>query len=309
MRTVTYDYVLQRASELTGRVFSSLTTEESNMFRTFISMSLRSAWECFDWPEQTVYQQEFFAPTYTASATYSAGDVVYFTVEQKYYQWVNATPGAGQLPTLSGPGGTLNAIYWAEAEPDYGNSSGNYSDSVTYSLGNIVLYPLTQEYYQLYSLAPAGTVPTNTAYWVRLNKFLRNIEQMTNPDGTARTVTIGEAFSVWPGDPRVSWRQQEVSYTFTDGGILVAEQLPYVWLEFRKSPPLLASAAEATAYAFPYRFSEVCALKAAGQMLRVDGKVDLGNEFLQLGEVELTKEIDKVATQEKYIRQIIVPGR
>jgi len=38
MRTVTYDYVLQRACELTGRVFSTLTTEESNFFRTFISM-------------------------------------------------------------------------------------------------------------------------------------------------------------------------------------------------------------------------------------------------------------------------------
>ncbi len=35
MRTVTYDYVLQRACELTGRVFSTLTTEESNFFRHF----------------------------------------------------------------------------------------------------------------------------------------------------------------------------------------------------------------------------------------------------------------------------------
>ena len=161
MRTVTYDYVLQRACELTGRVFSTLTTEESNFFRTFISMSLRSAWECFDWPEQTVYQQEFFAQT----------------------------------------------------------------------------------------------------------------------------------------------------YTFTDNGILVTAELPYVWLEFRKTPPLLSTAGEATAYAFPYRFCEICALKAAGQMLRVDGKIDLGNQFLELAEIELTKEIDKVALQEKYVRQIIVPNR
>lgn len=309
MRTVTYDYVLQRACELTGRVFSSLTTEEANFFRTFISMSLRSSWECFNWPEQTVYQQEFFAPTYSAATTYSAGDVVYFTTEEKYYQWINATPGAGQLPTLSGPGGSLNAIYWSEALPSYGNVDGEYSDSKTYGIGETVLYPLTQRQYQLYALAPAGTIPTNTAYWGVLNPFLRNISQTTNPDGTARTVPIGETFSVWPDDPRVTWRQQEVSYTFTDAGILVAQDVPYVWVEFRKSPPLLSSAAEASAYAFPYRFSEVCALKAAGQMLRVDGKVDLGNEFLQLGEVELTKEIDKVALQEKYVRGIIVPNR
>ena len=113
MRTVTYDYVLQRACELTGRVFSTLTTEESNFFRTFISMSLRSAWECFDWPEQTVYQQEFFAPTYTYTATYNAGDVVYYPVEEKYYQLVNITPTAGQTPTINGPKGSLNSTYWA----------------------------------------------------------------------------------------------------------------------------------------------------------------------------------------------------
>ena len=309
MRTVSYDYVLQRACELTGRVFSTLTTEESNFFRTFISMSLRSAWECFDWPEQTVYQQEFFAPTYTYATTYNAGDVVYYQVEEKYYQWVNITPGAGQTPTINGPGGTLNSIYWAEALPDYGNHDGNYDSTTVYSIGDIVLYPITQEFYQCYAIGVAGTAPTNTAYWGILNKFLRNISQTTNPDGSTRAVTIGETFSVWPADPRVTWRQQEVTYTFDDDGILVINELPYVWLEFRKSPPLLSSAGEASAYSFPYRFSEICALKAAGQMLRVDGKVDLGNQFLELGEVELTKEIDKVALQEKYVRQIIVPSR
>ena len=307
MRTVTYDYVLQRACELTGRVFSTLTTEESNFFRTFISMNLRSAWECFDWPEQTVYQQEFFAPNYSDAVTYSQGTVVYYPVEQKYYQYVGAA-NSGNAPTTSGPNGTLNSQYWGLAQASYSGSA-SWSSTSTYTVGTIVLYPVTQEYYQLYATASAGTVPTNTSYWGRLNKFLRNISQTTNVDGTTRAVPIGETFSVWPIDPRVTWRQQEAPYTFTDDGILVTADLPYVWLEFRKTPPLLSSAAEATAYAFPYRFCEICSLKAAGQMLRVDGKIDLGNQFLELGEAELTKEIDKVALQEKYVRQIIVPSR
>ena len=308
MRTVTYDYVLQRACELTGRVFSTLTTEESNFFRTFISMSLRSAWECFNWPEQTVYQQEFFAANYSSSQLYSGGMVVYYKVEQKYYQYVGSI-NSGNPPTINGPGGTLNSQFWAEAQPDYGNSLGDWDATTTYNIGDIVLYPETQRYYALFGTAPTGTPPTTAAYWGPLNKFLRNISQTLNPDGSARSVEIGEAFSVWPADPRITWRQQEPSYTFTDDGILIEEQLPYVWLEFRKTPPLLATAGEASAYAFPYRFAEVCALKAAGQMLRVDGKIDLGNQFLELGEVELTKEIDKVALQEKYVRQIIVPNR
>lgn len=308
MRTVSYDYVLQRACELTGRVFSTLTTEEANLFRTFISQSLRTAWECFDWPEQTVYQQEFFAPNYSATQVYSSGMVVYYPTEQRYYQYVGSI-NSGNPPTTGGPGGTLNAQFWALAQPSYVSSGGNWSTSTTYSIGNIVLYPETQEYYQLYATAPAGTLPTNATCWGRLNKFLRYINQQTNPDGTARTVEIGETFSVWPSDPRITWRQHEPDYTLTDAGILVGDQIPFAWLEFRKTPPLLSTAAEASAYAFPYRFVEVCSLKAAGQMLRVDGKVDLGNTFLELGEVELTKEIDKVANQEKYVRQIIVPNR
>lgn len=307
MRTVTYDYVLQRACELTGRVFSTLTTEESNFFRTFISMSLRSAWECFDWPEQTVYQQEFFAPNYSDAITYTQGTVVYYPVEQKYYQYVGA-PNSEVPPTNNGPNGTLNSQCWGLAQSSYSGSA-NWNATTTYTVGTIVLYPVTQEYYQLFNTAAAGTVPTNTSYWGRLDKFLRNISQTTNVDGTTRAIPIGETFSVWPIDPRVTWRQQEAPYTFTDDGILVTAELPFVWLEFRKTPPLLSSAAEATAYAFPYRFCEICSLKAAGQMLRVDGKIDLGNQFLELGEAELTKEIDKVALQEKYVRQIIVPSR
>ena len=307
MRTVTYDYVLQRACELTGRVFSTLTTEESNLFRTFISMSLRSAWECFDWPEQTVYQQEFFAANYSSVQNYSGGNVVYYPTEQKYYQYVGAI-NSNNPPTLNGPGGTLNSQFWALAQPSYG-STATWDTTTTYNIGDIVLYPEDQEYYQLFATASAGTVPTNASYWGQLNKFLRYINQQTNPDGTTRTVQIGETFSVWPADPRITWRQQEPAYTLTDDGILVGDQLPYAWIEFRKSPPLLSTAGEATAYAFPYRFCEVCSLKAAGQMLRVDGKIDLGNTFLELGEVELTKEVDKVALQEKYVRQIIVPGR
>jgi len=307
MRTVSYDYVLQRACELTGRVFSTLTTEESNFFRTFISMSLRSAWECFDWPEQTVYQQEFFAPNYSDAITYTQGTVVYYPVEQKYYQYVGA-PNSEVPPTNNGPNGTLNSQCWGLAQSSYSGNA-NWNATTTYTVGTIVLYPVTQEYYQLFNTAAAGTVPTNTSYWGRLDKFLRNISQTTNVDGTTRAIPIGETFSVWPIDPRVTWRQQEAPYTFTDDGILVTAELPFVWLEFRKTPPLLSSAAEATAYAFPYRFCEICSLKAAGQMLRVDGKIDLGNQFLELGEAELTKEIDKVALQEKYVRQIIVPSR
>jgi hypothetical protein len=87
--------------------------------------------------------------------------------------------------------------------------------------------------------------------------------------------------------------------------MVVLDQFPYVWIEARLLPPVYTTDPST----IPYKFSEICAYRAAGQMLRVDGKVDLGNEFLQLGESALTDEIDKVARQEMQVRQIVVPTR
>jgi hypothetical protein len=84
---------------MTGRTYPP-TTEEANFFRTFIGTALRQAWEAFDWPEQTITQQEFFAPTYSALESYSFGDVVYWPTEQKYYQWINDASSSGEPPTF-----------------------------------------------------------------------------------------------------------------------------------------------------------------------------------------------------------------
>jgi len=305
-KTVSYSYVLQKACELTGRTYPP-TTEEASFFRTFIGSALRQAWEAFDWPDQTIVQQEFFAPTYSASTAYAVGDVVYFLVEEKYYQCVNASGSTGNSPTTGGPQGTLNATYWAEAKPNYSNTDGgDWSANSSYAIGDIVLYPVTQQYYQCVATPSIGTVPTNTSFWGLLNPFFRYVSKTTNPDGTTRTNELGEIFAVYMKDPRaVSMQSRNVPYAFDSDGMIVLDQVPYVWIEVRLLPPVYT----ADPSTIPYRFSEICAYRAAGQMLRVDGKVDLGNEFLQLGESALSDEVDKVARQEMQVRQIIVPTR
>lgn len=302
-KTVTYTYVLQKACELTGRVYPP-TTEEASFFRTFIGSALRQAWEAFDWPEQTITQQEFFARTYSASTNYAYGTVVYFPTEQKYYQCVQSTGSSSIDPTTGGPNGTLNASFWAEAQDDYSGSA-SWDATATYAVGDIVLYPVTQRYYQCVAAPSAGTDPSNVTYWGILNPFFRYVSQTHNPDGTVRAAELGEIFSVWPLDPRVTTTQEMAAYTFTPEGLLVTQDVPFVFVEARLLPPIYTSDPST----IPYRFSEVCSYKAAGQMLRVDGKVDLGNEFLALGEVALTDEIDKVSRQEMQVRQIIVPTR
>lgn len=305
-KTVSYSYVLQKACELTGRVYPP-TTEEASFFRTFIGSALRQAWEAFDWPDQTIIQQEFFAPTYSSATSYAVGDVVYFLVEEKYYQCVRAAGSTGNDPTTGGPQGTLNASYWAEAKPAYSQSDGgDWSATSSYAIGDIVLYPVTQQYYQCVATPSIGTVPTNTSFWGLLNPFFRYVSKTTNPDGTTRTNELGEIFAVYRKDPRaVYFQSKNIPYSFDSDGMNVLEQVPYVWIDVRLLPPIYT----ADPSTIPYKFSEVCAYRAAGQMLRVDGKVDLGNEFLQLGEAALSDEIDKVARQEMQVRQITVPTR
>jgi hypothetical protein len=323
---------------MTGRTYPP-TTEEANFFRTFIGTALRQAWEAFDWPEQTITQQEFFAPTYSALESYSFGDVVYWPTEQKYYQWINDASSSGEPPTFDADyffvlgledgvtalglengesievippvgttsGGTLNSTYWAEAHPSYSSSSNASWDSNTaYEVGDIVLYEVTQQYYQCFSSALAGTEPTNNQFWGLLNPFFRHVSQIDNPDGTTRSQELGEIFAVYRNDPRVRIPQtRNVQYGFDEDGLLVLDEIPYVFIEVRLLPPVYLT----DPTSIPYRFSEICSYRAAGQMLRVDGKVDLGNEFLQLGESALTDEIDKVARQEMQVRQIVVPTR
>lgn len=303
-KTVTYSYVLQKTCELTGRVYPP-STEEASFFRTFIGTALRQAWEAFDWPEQTVTQQEFFARTYSASTNYSVGTVVYFPTEQEYYQVVNSTGSSSIDPTTGGPDGTLNAEFWALAQPSYSSVDGTWDSTVAYSVGQIVLYAVDQQYYQCVAATSPGTDPTNVAFWGVLNPFLRYVSQTDNPDGTARSAELGEIFAVTAGDPRVVPNQTLVQYGFTPSGLLVVPQLPFVWINARLQPPVYTSDPST----IPYRFADICAYRAAGQMLRVDGKVDLGNEFMVLGESALADEIDKVARQEMQTRQIVVPTR
>lgn len=301
MKTVTYTYVLQKAVELTGRIYPP-STEDAAVFRTFIGSALRQAWEAFDWPDVTQITQEFFAPTYSNSTSYSFGNYVYYPVEQKYYQYVSSESGSNNPPTIGGPGGTLNFNKWAAVYPTGGGSQ--YSSTATYSGGDIVLWPTDQNHYQCIVSSSTGADP-NTSNWGRLVTFYQQVSKTTNANGTARTTDLGEILSVWPQDPRLVWQQSQPTYSLNSEGIIVGTILPCVWVESRQSPPIYTS----DPATIPYRFAEICAYRAAGQMLRVDGKIDLGNEFLLMGESALTDEVDKVARQEMYVRGVTVKTR
>jgi hypothetical protein len=294
MKTQTYAYVLQRAVELTGRVYPC-SNEEEAMFRSFMAHNLRRFWEMFPWPDLVSTTQYFFGEAYNESTAYASGDVVYFTPSQKYYQAIRATTGNAPA-TASSTDYTTNSAYWSEAKSDYSSvSDGDWISSTTYNVGDIRLYVPTQSYYQLHSAAVAGTVPTNTAYWGLLSPFIRQVDPATaSPE-------IGTIFAIWREDPRVSIAQQQVPIDMDTNGILVREALPYIYVVNRQVPPSL-SVAPST---IPYIFAESIALAAAGNMLRsVDGKVDLGDELSAMAEEFNNSEADKVCRQEMIVKPI-----
>ena len=125
MKTVTYASVLQRACELTGRVYSALTTEEATLLRGYLARALRWAWEHYPWPDILNYTQEYFAPTYSASATYAAGTVVYFPGTGTYYVACQSTTG-NPPATHNIATDVYTIVYdqWQYAQPNYESSVG-----------------------------------------------------------------------------------------------------------------------------------------------------------------------------------------
>lgn len=294
MKTQTYAYVLQRAVELTGRVYPPLT-EEATQMRGFMAQGLRMFWEMFPWSDLESAPQYFFADDYSSSTTYALGDVVYFPATTSYYQALRASTG-NDPETLSGSTYTLNSAYWAEAHPEYGSSSdGNYSSSTTYAVGNIVFYLPSQTHYQLFASATAGTAPTNTSYWGALTPFIRQIDVATaSPE-------IGTILGLWQTNPYITRQQVQVPIERNGSGIVVRSEIPWVWVENRSLPPSWSSDPSTV----PYIFAESIALYGAGLMLKLrDGKVDLGNELIAMAQESNANEADKIARQEMQVRQI-----
>ena len=113
-------------------------------------------------------------------------------------------------------------------------------------------------------------------------------------------------FAAWQLNPEVTWRQRLISFFYDHSDLVIGDQLPFVWLEYRIAPTDFSGSTPTT---IPYRFQNIVAYAAAGQMLKVDGKLDLGNEMLLLSEASLSDEIDKASRQEMQTRQVVYQGR
>jgi len=287
-RLVNYSTVLQQSCELTGRVYPP-TIEESAMFRTYIGLALRQAWEFYDWPEMREYSREYFAPYYDPTVTYSVGSIVYYYLDTKYYQKISSI-AAGTTPTV-GVNWVLAADKWPTALI--------YSAATSYSVANIVFYEANKNYYYVTATPTAGTLPTDTTKFAKLIVFQRTINLTTDSGGTLRTNEIGDVLSITENDPRLFITETSVvNYNYSSAGIVIDNDISAVWLKRTLSPPLSTDLG-VSVVTVPYRFSDFCSYFAGGRMLTVDGKGEMGAELITTASGILAKEILKVSKTKK----------
>lgn len=302
MNTIPYLRVLQATAEMAGRVYADgegnivLTNEEANSLRVFIRRALVNAWESVPWPELMQIERRTFAAPYNRDASYNAGDIVWMEGPANY--WV----ALKSVPTYSPPAirhlDTWTPLtQWAVVSQTY--DAPEWSVLARYGQSVRVHYDATSKYYQSHLPVAPATHPEMRAVWGELPLWRQHIAWVQDWEFDP----IGDVFGVFQTDPRAS-RAREIEFEGTSLGLLIREPLPYVWIRHRAHPPSLA----VDPATLPFRFGDYCSLYAAGLMLRVDGKVDLGNQYLSLAADALQAEHSKALKYDGEVRRVQIHG-
>lgn len=95
---------MEQALAITGHVYSSAQTSQLEILCNYINMRVARAWDWAPWPELMQYEERAFAAPYEASRTYVAGDVVWDSTTEAYYEALSTTTGNA----------VTNPTYWDE---------------------------------------------------------------------------------------------------------------------------------------------------------------------------------------------------
>jgi hypothetical protein len=240
-------------------------------------------------------ERRLFAAPYDENTAYSAGDIVFLEGTQTYYVALTSV-GIYTPPEWLNVTEWVRVPQWAELEESY--DAPTWTRAETYAQYDQVLYHYTGKYYQAHTSPARGTQPSVTAFWGEIPLWRRHIDyqQDWQFDG------IGDVFDVYSQDPRTLTNAPTVTWEGTSDGILIRDQVPWVWIRHRVDPPSMTS----DPATLPARFGDYCALYAAGMMLRVDGKVEVGNQYLTLAAEELQSELNNAIRYEGDTRRITV---
>ncbi len=232
MRTVSYGAIQTAIAGFLGWDPNNLSGDEQSLINVAFNRRAQFGWESFFWPELTLCQQRYFAPVWNSTVAYAAGQQVYDPPTQAYY--VALTGSTNQAP--SDVNGNPVLAYWALLSECL--SAANWVSGATYTQGNLVYYPNTDSYYQLYTTSTSSALPTDTTNWGLVPRLERTVGyQQTDSLGNALT-PLGDVKAAWDRSPRTQPdRAQLQQFYLQDNGVRIGGTNPYVWLEFRTLPP------------------------------------------------------------------------
>jgi hypothetical protein len=304
VNTVTYNYVLERACELTGRVYPP-QTEEEPAFRGFIAMALRKIWEKFPWPDTVTVEKVYLAQPWTNLViAYNSGSVVYMEYDKNTYistQYLEGPPPIDGVPGIAS-GNIYQAGAWYKVQR-VPSSSSTWLYDTQYSAGDTVIHAQSQKVYFAKSNSQgASPDATNSNYWTEITPYQFKFNKLVDYAGATRTVQIGEVLSITTKDPRESGGIDSVGFSVVGDDVILLSDVGFVYVTYRQVPPGLSTVPTT----IPYRFSEYVAQKAAATMLLVDGKTDAAAAMAGLAEDTLNDECDKVSNQEGLIQKVTV---
>lgn len=214
---------------------------EFGVARDGLDLSLREGWRQEWWAELMRGEERYFRAPWLATSVYGKTDEAYDAATQQYFQSLRTgVTGAGQSPTDSA--GDERSGYWAVCRTTY--SGPNWDDgSVSYAAGAIVLYPVTNRYYQCHTAHTSSAVLTPDATggserWGVLTAFERYVDK----DASGQT-TIGDVFDVKTENPRVTKLWDPLEWQDLENRIYVVDEVVRCWIEFRIKPPRVSGEA------------------------------------------------------------------
>lgn len=173
MRRIQYKEVLRGATETSGRIFSVLSADESELFRGFISRRLREAWEANFWPElMTVEQRTITSKTipYQESGKEDLGEVARVTdADPRTTHSLEDYDFNLTADGLNIPGYTATATsVWVSYRKQAPLLNGDAWSAGSYDAGTQVYHKTTGDFYD-----QGGTIATllepGNSPWVRVD--------------------------------------------------------------------------------------------------------------------------------------------
>ena len=227
MRTAPASELIASVARLVGLNPDELDALEFNVIRDGINRGLANISRRVGALGFQRCEERWFRDHYVDGTSYVAGNEVFYTATQTYYQAVQASSGEAPAVQVSGVW-TLNAEYWSPALRRY--VAADYSATTAYVAGDLAHYPETGRFYHCHT-ASTGNLPTDTAHWWPLTAFDPYVPPVQ--DGVT---TIGRVMGVFAENPRafagaapLPWRRSEV-------GIQVYTTQSSVWIEFLTRP-------------------------------------------------------------------------